>query len=187
MTIKHILKYLRRTRDYMLVYHCIKLLSLEYTNSNFQSGRNFRKSTFGFVFTLGGRVISWRSVKQSYIVDFIIEVEYIIVSEATKEVFWLRKFLMGLGIVPLAVLSLVLFCDNNGMMAQSKEPKNHRKDKHIKKKYQLIHEMVMKRDVSMEKIISQKNLVNHFTKILSTRVFDGHRDSLGVKCVPSIL
>ena len=45
----------------------------------------------------------------------------------------------------------------------------------------------MKRDVSMENIISQKNLVNHFTKILSTRVFDGHRDSLGVKCVPSIL
>ena len=117
MTIKHILKYLRRTRDYMLVYHCIKLLSLEYTNSNFQPGRNFRKSTFGFVFNLGGRVISWRSVKQSYIVDFIIEVEYITVSKATKEVFWLQKFLMGLGIVPLAVLSLVLFCDNNGMMA----------------------------------------------------------------------
>ena len=66
-----------------------QLLPLEYTNSNFQPGRNFRKSTFGFVFTLGGRVVSWRSVKQSYIVDFIIEVEYITVSEATKEVFWL--------------------------------------------------------------------------------------------------
>ena len=32
-----------------------------------------------------------------------------------------------------------------------------------------------------------KNLMVPFTKTLSTRVFDDHRDNIGVKCVPNIL
>ena len=58
MAVKHILKYLWRIRDYMLVYHCDELLPLGYTDSNFWSNRDSRKSTFGFVFTLGGGAVS---------------------------------------------------------------------------------------------------------------------------------
>ena len=42
--VKHILKYLSRTRDYMLVHHCEDLIPIGYTYSNFQSDLNFRKS-----------------------------------------------------------------------------------------------------------------------------------------------
>ena len=45
----------------------------------------------------------------------------------------------------------------------------------------------MKEDVVVEKIASIENLIDHFTKTLSIGIFDGHRDSLGVKCVPNIL
>ncbi|XP_050255054.1 secreted RxLR effector protein 161-like [Quercus robur] len=65
--VKHILKYLRRMRDYMLVYRCEDLIHIGYTDFDFQSDHDFRKSTSGCVFTLGGGAISWRSVKQSYI------------------------------------------------------------------------------------------------------------------------
>ena len=58
MAVKHILKYIWRIRDYMLVYHCDELLPLGYMNSNFWSNRDSRKSTFGFVFTLGGGAVS---------------------------------------------------------------------------------------------------------------------------------
>ena len=44
----------------------------------------------------------------------------------------------------------------------------------------------MRGDV-VEKITSTKNLADPFTETLSTKVFDDHRDSLGVKCVPSML
>ena len=56
--IKHILKYLWGTRDYMLVYRCEDLISIGYTNSDFQSDLDSRKSTSGCVFTLGGGTIS---------------------------------------------------------------------------------------------------------------------------------
>lgn len=57
MVVKHTLKYIWRTRDYMLVYHCKELLLFGYTNFDFQSNRDSHKSTSGFVFTLGGGLL----------------------------------------------------------------------------------------------------------------------------------
>ena len=56
--VKHILKYLWRTRDYMLVYHSEDLIPIGYTDSDFQSYLDFRKPTSGCVFTLGVGTIS---------------------------------------------------------------------------------------------------------------------------------
>ena len=44
-TVKHILKYLRRIIDYMLVYHGDELVPIGYTNYDFQSDADLRKST----------------------------------------------------------------------------------------------------------------------------------------------
>ena len=52
IAVKHILKYLRRTRDYMLVYSGGNLDLLGYTDSDFQGDKDSRKSTSGSVFTL---------------------------------------------------------------------------------------------------------------------------------------
>ena len=72
------------------------------------------------MFTLGGGVVSWRSVNQSNIVGSTTEAGYVVAFETTKEVVWLQKFLMGLGVVPL-----VLFYDNCWVVTQFKEPRNH--------------------------------------------------------------
>ena len=85
IALKHILKYLRRTRDYILVYHGDELAPIGYTDSDFQSYANLRKSTSGYIFTLGGVAVSWRSIKQSCIVDSTKEAEYVATLEAAKE------------------------------------------------------------------------------------------------------
>ena len=43
--VKHIFKYLQRTRDYMLVFQDESLVPIGYTDSDFQSDRESRKST----------------------------------------------------------------------------------------------------------------------------------------------
>ena len=58
IAVKYILKYLRRTRDYMLIYQDESLEPIGYTDSNFQSDIDSRKSTSGYVFTFGGGAIS---------------------------------------------------------------------------------------------------------------------------------
>ena len=62
------------------------MIPIGYTDSYFQSDIDFRKSTSSCVFTLGGRAISWRSVKQSCIADSTMEAEYVAACEAAKEV-----------------------------------------------------------------------------------------------------
>ena len=136
--VKHILKYLWRTRDYMLVYHSEDLIPIGYTDSDFQSYLDFRKSTSGCVFTLRGGAISWRSVKQSCIADSTMETEYIAACEAAREVVWLKKFLSVLGVVRMEQVPITLFYDNSGVVAQSKDPRNHKKEKHIEGKYHII-------------------------------------------------
>ena len=85
IAVKHILKYLRRTRDYMLVYSGGDLNPIGYTDFDFQSDKDSQKSTSGSIFTLGGGAIVWRSIKQSSIADSIMEAEYIAACEAAKE------------------------------------------------------------------------------------------------------
>ena len=113
--VKHILKYLRRTRDYMLVYSSGNLETIGYTDSNFQGDIDSTKSTSRYVFTLNGGAICWRSVKQTCVVDSTTEAEYVATSEAAKEAVWLKKFLMDLQVIPSADRPITLYCDNSGL------------------------------------------------------------------------
>ena len=79
---------------------------------------------------------------------------------------------------------MILFCVNNGVVALSKEIRNHRKGKHIEKKCHLICEIVPKGNVMVEKIPFTKNLVDPFIETLIGRVFYGHKDNIGVRCAP---
>ena len=63
IAVKHILKYLRRTKDYMLMYSRDELIPIGYTNSGFMSVKDLRRSTSGHIFTLGVGAVSWRSIK----------------------------------------------------------------------------------------------------------------------------
>ena len=57
VAVKHILKYLRRTRDYMLVYSREDLTRFGYTDTDFQSDKDSRKLTSESLYTLCGDVI----------------------------------------------------------------------------------------------------------------------------------
>ena len=53
------------------------------------------------------------------------EVEYIAASEAAEEAVWIQNFIAGLGVVPSIADPIDLYCDNNGAIAQAKEPRFH--------------------------------------------------------------
>ena len=59
--------------------------------------RDNRRSTKGYVFTVGGTVVSWVSKLQSVVALSTIEAEYVAAIEASKEMIWLQRFLDELG------------------------------------------------------------------------------------------
>ena len=60
---KCILKYLRRTKELFLIYGGDDLKVRGYTDSSFQSDLDDSKSNSGYLFTLNGGAISWKSSK----------------------------------------------------------------------------------------------------------------------------
>ena len=90
------------------------------------------------MFTLGGGVVIWRSIKQSCIVDSTMEAEYVVAYEVVKKAIWLCKFLKDLKAIPSAKHTMTLYCDNSGAIANSNEPRSHKRAKHIEKMYHLL-------------------------------------------------
>ncbi|KAH9670812.1 Integrase catalytic domain-containing protein [Citrus sinensis] len=86
LAVKWILRYLYGTVDVGLLFkkdfgqQCVG-----YCNSDFTGDLDKRRSTTGYVFTLGGGPVSWRSILQSTIALSTTEAEYMAATEAVKE------------------------------------------------------------------------------------------------------
>ena len=80
-----------------------------------------------------------------------------------------------------------VYCDNTGAVAQAKEPRSHSKAKHVLRKYHLIREIVERGDVVIERVTSEDNVADPFTKPLSISVHEKHRESMGLRYMNSWL
>jgi hypothetical protein len=174
IAVKNILKYLRRTRDMFLVFGNDDLVLRGYTDASFQTDKDDFKSQSGFVFTLDGGAVSWKSSKQETTADSTTEAEYIAASEAAKEAVWMKKFITELGVVPSIEGPVPLYCDNNGAISQSKEPRSHQKSKHVLRRYHLIREIIDRGDVKIEKVHTDDNIADPLTKALSQAKHEKH-------------
>ncbi|KAK4354452.1 hypothetical protein RND71_026646 [Anisodus tanguticus] len=80
--VKSILKYLRRTKEYFLVYSGQeKLVCTGYTDASFQTDLDDFKSQSRYAFIFNGGRVSWKSSKQATTADSTTEAEYIARSE----------------------------------------------------------------------------------------------------------
>lgn len=68
--------------------------------------------------------------------------EYIAVNEATKEAMWIKKFIIDLGVVPNIDGLVEIFGDNDGAFTSAKELKDHKRTKHIFRKYHYLLKLV---------------------------------------------
>ncbi|CAD6231891.1 unnamed protein product [Miscanthus lutarioriparius] len=179
--VKNILKYLRRTKDVFLIYGGEEELVVNgYTDVSFQTDTDDSQSQSGFVFTIIGGVVSWKSSKQETVTDSTTEAEYVVAFGATKEAVWMRRFLIELGVFPNASSPLNLHCDNNGAITQAKEPRNHQKNKHVLRKLHLIREFVRRDEIKMCKIHKDLNVVDPLTKALPQPKHEAHMRAMGI-------
>ena len=120
-----------------------------------------RKSTIGFVFTVGGTVISWASNLQKIVTLFTTEAEYVAATESEKGMIWLHGFLNELG---KKQEMGILHSDNQSAIFLAKNSAFHSKSKHIQTKYHFICYLVEDKLVILEKIYGSKNSTDMLTK-----------------------
>ncbi|MFA1236598.1 Ty1/Copia family ribonuclease HI, partial [Klebsiella pneumoniae] len=153
------------------------------TDASFQTDQDDFRSQSGFVFTLNGGAISWKSSKQATVADSTTEAEYIAASEAAKEGVWIRKFVEELEIVPSSSVHIELYCDNNGAIAQAKEPRAHQRSKHVLRRYHLIREIIDRGEVKICKIGTDSNTADPLTKPMTQAKHVMHTASMGLRHV----
>ncbi|OWM63208.1 hypothetical protein CDL15_Pgr010608 [Punica granatum] len=158
-----------------------------YTDASFQSDKDDSRSQSGYVFCLNGGVVSWKSSKQETVADSTTEAEYIAASNAAKKAVWIKKLVTELVVVPSIADLVELYCDNNGAIAQGKEPRSHQRSKHIFRRFLLIREIVDRGDVKICRIPIDENLADPLTKPLVQRKHEAHTRSLGIRNMPDWL
>ena len=95
--------------------------------------------------------------------------------------------LIDLEVVPDMDKPVTLYCDNSGELENLKEPRSHKRSKHIERKYHLIREIVHQSDVAVLKIASKNYLADSFTKTLPAKSFKGHLKGLGLRNMSHLL
>ena len=95
----------------------------------------------------------------------------------------MRKFISDLGVVPTIALLVALYCDNNGAIAQAKEPKSHQNSKHIKRRFHKIREYISLKEVSILKVASVDNVLDPLTKLMTQIQLDRHLEKMGIRCM----
>ena len=91
-----------------------------FTDFDWDGDPDDRKSTVGYVFTLGSGPITWSCKKQSSISLSSAEAEYRGAVEASKEAMWLHQILSEFGLHQQHPTTL--WCDNQSAIQLCKDP-----------------------------------------------------------------
>jgi hypothetical protein len=129
--VKHVLRYLKGTMDFKLVYKPSDSSEpfITYSDSDHGGNPDNGRSTGGYVVKIGTGAVSWSSKLQSLVALSTTEAEHISAVEAGKEIMWLRQFMGELG-YDISGPSL-LRMDNQSAISVSKNPEHHGRMKHL--------------------------------------------------------
>ena len=148
-----------------------------YTDSDYAGDLDKRRSTSGYVFTLVGGAVSWRSRLQDCVTHSTTEAEYVAASEASKLSIWLGRLVTDLGIKQELP---VLHCDSQSAIQLAKNPVFHAKTKHVDVKYHFIRELIEDKQLQLVKVHTTENRADLLTKGLPKESFEQCRTLLGI-------
>ena len=135
-----------------------------YVDADMEGDRDNRRSTTGYVFTIGGMVVSWVSKIQSVVALSTTKAKYVAATEASKEMIWLQRFLEELG--KKQELGR-LYSDSQSAIHLAKNSAFHSKTKHIHLKYHFIQSVLEDGQLKLEKIHTSQNPADILKKVIT--------------------
>lgn len=165
--LKRVVRYLVTTSDYALKLtsnreEALKLVG--YSDADWSGDTEDRKSNTGYLFQLGQATIGWVSRKQTCVSLSTMEAEYIALSEACREVLWLRKLLEDFEEKPKGPTTLLE--DNISCIDFVAIDRSSRRSKHIDTRLHFAKDLSEKGIVAVEYCPSGSMIADILTKPL---------------------
>jgi hypothetical protein len=172
---KHVLRYLKGSIMFGIIYKRQRATSgprgfwsneVGYSDADWGRDLDSRRSTTGVIVLLNDAVVVWKSCKQPTVAISTMEAEYMALTDAAKEIKWIRLLFDELhyGITPRP--STILKTDNQGALALAKNPVHHTRSKHIDIKHHYIRETIAQGIVWLEHVSTSDMAADFLTKPL---------------------
>ncbi|GJX87279.1 retrovirus-related pol polyprotein from transposon TNT 1-94 [Tanacetum coccineum] len=176
--VKRIFMYIRGTSHLGLWYPKGNgIETIVYPDSDHSGDYVDHKSTSGVCTFMGCCLTSWFAKKQMTIPISTTEAEYVFAKKACQQALWMKQALIDYDI---HLDDIPIMCDNKGAINLSKNPVQHYRTKHIEIHHHFLHDNIQMGNISIEKVASEDNIADIFTKPLKREVFNYLRLGLGM-------
>lgn len=162
--LKRVLRYVKCTLDYKLVYKCTDNVLEGYCDADWAGDLNDRKSTTGYLFKFSNCLISWSSKKQMSVSLSSTESEYMAISMAASEACWLVNLLSDFKINN--VCPVHIYCDNQSAISVACTDTVKRL-KHVDIRYHFIKELVKDKKLCLKYVKTSDQPADMLTKPLN--------------------
>ena len=179
--VKRIIRYLKNTIDYGILYTKAQGSELieGYSDLDFASDVNTRRSTTGYVFKMSDGSVTWNSQRQSTVSLSTTEAEYVAASSAAKEAMWIRRLLRDLQ--ELIEKPTPIFMDNQSAIKLVHKAEFYKRTKHVDVRYHYIREKYVSGDIDVYYVTSKKQIADILTKPIPRNQFEILQNMLSVK------
>lgn len=161
--VKHALRYLRGTSNHCLKFHKDADDSIiGFSDADWASDPDERKSVTGFVFMAQGCAISWQSKKQQAVAISSCEAELYALSSAIQEAIWWKGLRSQLD----EDKPIQLKCDNQSIIAISGNNAFYPRVKHVDIRYNFIKDIISKKQIELSYIPTHGQPADILTKSL---------------------
>jgi hypothetical protein len=176
---KCILRYLQGTLDYSLLLRRSSSSDLVvYTDVDWVSCPDTRRSMSGYAVFLGDNLVSWSAKRQTIVSRSSAEAEYRAIANGVVEATWLRQLLHELQTSPSRCT--LIYRDNISVVYLSTNPVQHQHTKHVEIDLHFVREKVAISQVHVLHVLMTSQFTDIFTKGLPSSIFNEFRSNLNI-------
>jgi hypothetical protein len=181
---KNILRYLKGSLNHGIFYPLNNPGNLLiFSDVDWAGDLDSQRSTSGILYKLRNAPIAWSSKLQQFVSLSSTEVKYRILSEATRNITYLRRLFHELNI--RQDKPTTIYCDNICSIRLVKNPVMHAQTKHFNLHHYHIREKSDDRTIQDDFIPSKKQQADLLTKPLVPQKFIENRNFIGLTQIPS--
>ncbi|GAU26739.1 hypothetical protein TSUD_317370 [Trifolium subterraneum] len=156
-----------RTMNLGLHYQRFPAVLEGYSDSDWNTLSDDSKATSGFIFSIAGGAVSWKSKKHTILAQSTMESEMIALATTSEEASWLRCLLSEIPLWEKPMPAVLIHCDSTAAIAKIENHFYNGKRRQIRRKHSTVRELITTGAVRVDHVRTNDNLADPLTKGLA--------------------